>query len=100
MSTPRTPDPLDQERELDGRLPDGIRPLGVPTARSGHQAFVLAAAAVVALLALIFTLGWVVFHQLTPATRDQQRITPPSQGAPTQGAPSRTAPLTPVPTLN
>ena len=96
----RTPDPLDEARELDGQLPDGVRPLGVPTARSGHNAFVLSAAVVVALLALIFTLGWVVFHQLTPATRDQQRITPPTQGAPTQGAPSRTAPLSPAPTLD
>lgn len=46
-------------------LPDGIDPVGVPSDRGGHQAFVLLLAVVVALLGLAFTLGWVVFHQLT-----------------------------------
>ncbi len=68
VSDPGPQDPLDQEREPDGRLPDGVHPLGVPTARSGHHAFVLTAAVAVALLALIFTLSWVVFHQLTSGT--------------------------------
>lgn len=45
-------------------LPDGIDPLGVPRERGGHEAFVLVAAVTVALLALIFTLGWIVFHHL------------------------------------
>ncbi len=45
-------------------LPDGIDPLGVPRPGGGHQAFVLLLAVVVALLGLIFTLGWVVFHHL------------------------------------
>ncbi|MBA3233309.1 MAG: hypothetical protein H0T17_05100, partial [Propionibacteriales bacterium] len=40
--------------------PDGIDPLGVPLPDSGRRAFVMTAAAVVATLALIFTLGWVV----------------------------------------
>jgi hypothetical protein len=96
----RTPDPLDQERGRDGRLPDGVLPIGVPTERSGHNAFVLAGAATVALLGLIFTLAWVVFNQLSPADEEQQQQGPPSQSAPTQGAPTRTAPLSPVPTLD
>jgi len=45
-------------------LPDGIEPLGVPDEHTGHQTFVLALAIAVALLALIFTLGWVVYHRL------------------------------------
>jgi hypothetical protein len=88
----RTPDPLDQERGRDGELPDGVQPLGVPTDRSGHNAFILSAAAAVALLALIFTLSWVVFNQLAPADRErEQRQNPPTQSAPT---------TTPEPTLN
>lgn len=90
MSSARTPDPFDEARDLDGKLPDGVQPLGVPTDRSGHNAFILSAAAVVALLALIFTLTWVVFHQLTPANDQRSPITPPTQGQP----------LTPTPTLN
>jgi hypothetical protein len=46
-------------------LPDGVDPLGVPREGGGRQAFVLLLAVVVALLALSFTLGWVVFHHLT-----------------------------------
>ncbi len=45
-------------------LPDGIDPLGVPRERSGHEAFLVVLALVVALLALTFTLGWIVFHRL------------------------------------
>lgn len=82
MSSARTPDPFDEARDLDGKLPDGVQPLGVPTERSGHNAFILSAAAVVALLALIFTLAWVVFHQLTPANDQQSPIPPPTQGQP------------------
>ncbi len=44
--------------------PDGVDPLGVPTAESARNAFILVAAVTVALLGLIFTLGWIVFHQL------------------------------------
>lgn len=47
-------------------LPDGIDPLGVPRGDTGRNAFILAGAGTVALLALIFTLGWIVFHQLVP----------------------------------
>ena len=46
-------------------LPDGVDPLGVPRPDGGHQAFVLLLAALFALLGLIVTLGWVVFHHLT-----------------------------------
>ncbi len=53
------------------RLPAGIDPLGVPRPDSDRHAFVLIGAVVVATLALIFTLGWVVFHQLTPASPAQ-----------------------------
>jgi hypothetical protein len=45
-------------------LPDGVDPLGVPREGGGRQAFVLLLATVVALLALAFTLGWVVYHHL------------------------------------
>lgn len=46
-------------------LPDGLDPIGVPAPDAGHRVFVLLLAAIVALLGLIFTLGWVVFHHLT-----------------------------------
>jgi len=45
-------------------LPDGIDPMGVPREGGGHEAFVVTLALVVALLALCFTLGWIVYHQL------------------------------------
>ncbi len=45
-------------------LPDGIDPRGVPREGGGHEAFVVALALVVALLALCFTLGWIVYHRL------------------------------------
>lgn len=47
-------------------LPEGVDPVGVPRERGGHQAFVLLLAGVIALLGLIFTLGWVVYHHLLP----------------------------------
>lgn len=46
-------------------LPEGVDPVGVPTDDEGHQVFVLVLALTVALLALAFTVGWVVFHHLT-----------------------------------
>lgn len=49
-----------------GDPPDLIDPLGVPGRRSGHDTFVLLLAVTVALLGLIFTLGWIVYHQLVP----------------------------------
>ncbi len=74
-------------------LPEGVDPLGVPRADAGRDAFVLAAAVVVATLALIFTLGWVVFHQLTPASPGQ---TPTDDGvsgqSPSGQSPSRQSP--------
>jgi hypothetical protein len=96
VTVTQRPDPYDEERRLDGRLPDGVQALGVPTERSGHNAFVLSVAAVAALLALIFTLSWVIFNQLTSGPVDQQQA--PTQ--PTQGAPTRTGPLAPSPTLD
>ncbi len=44
--------------------PDGIDGLGVPTSRSEREAFVITLAAVIALLGLCFTLGWIVFNHL------------------------------------
>jgi hypothetical protein len=62
---------LDPDRDGSGVLPEGVDPLGVPHPRSGHNAFVVTAAMIVALLALIFTLSWIVYHQLTPAPADE-----------------------------
>ncbi len=45
-------------------LPDDIDPVGVPQARSGQETFVLLIGALMALLALIATLGWIVFHHI------------------------------------
>ncbi|MEJ7744863.1 MAG: hypothetical protein WKF73_21410 [Nocardioidaceae bacterium] len=44
--------------------PDGIDPLGVPTQQTEREVFVVALAAVVALLGLCFTVGWIVFNHL------------------------------------
>jgi hypothetical protein len=45
-------------------VPPGINPYGVPRKGSGRDAFVMTLAVCVALLGLIFTLGYVVFHNL------------------------------------
>jgi hypothetical protein len=45
-------------------VPAGIDPYGIPRERAGRDAFVLTLALCVALLALIFTLGYVVFNKL------------------------------------
>lgn len=60
VSSPREP-----ERGRHPGPPDDIDPLGVPREGGAHDAFVMTAAIVVALLALTFTLGWIVYHQLT-----------------------------------
>lgn len=52
------------EEGAHAELPDGVDPLGVPRHGGEHDTFVITAAAVVALLALAFTLGWIVYHQL------------------------------------
>jgi hypothetical protein len=56
---------LDPVERLPSDLPSGIDPRGVLPGGGGRDAFVLALAITVALLALIFTLGWVVYHRLT-----------------------------------
>lgn len=61
-------------------VPDGIEPLGVPDERTGHQTFVLALAIAVALLALIFTLGWVVYHRLVEDRPPTVGVGAPSTG--------------------
>jgi hypothetical protein len=73
--------PVDRPRGPAGAgdLPDGISPIGVPTERSGRNAFVLSAAAVVALLALIFTLSWVVYHHLDSDDGGRPRESRPTQ---------------------
>lgn len=45
-------------------VPDGVDPRGVLPQRGARDAFILGLAITVALLGLIFTLGWVVYHQL------------------------------------
>jgi hypothetical protein len=45
-------------------LPDDVDPVGVPGPTSGQDTFVMLVGVLVALLALIATLGWVVFHHL------------------------------------
>jgi hypothetical protein len=45
-------------------LPVGIAPYGVPRDGEGRQLFIVLLSVVVALLGLIFTLGWVVLHHL------------------------------------
>lgn len=46
-------------------LPEGIDPRGVLPPRAGRDALVLALAVTVALLGLIFTLGFIVYSRLT-----------------------------------
>jgi hypothetical protein len=55
-------------------LPEGVDPLGVPRADTGRNAFIVVAAVVVATLVLIFTLGWIVYHQLSES--DSEGATP------------------------
>lgn len=45
-------------------LPDGIDPTGVQRPGGHRDAFLITVALVIALLALCFTLGWIVFHHL------------------------------------
>jgi hypothetical protein len=60
--------------------PGDIDPRGIPGERSGREGFILAAALLVAVLGLIFTLGWVIFHQIVPNTP-----APTDDQIPTQG---------------
>jgi hypothetical protein len=99
------PDPLDERRGVLHKvdpdhpdLPDGVSPLGVTTPLAEHHAFVLTAAAVVALLALIFTLSWVVYHQLEQTQGPQQG---PGQGPAQPSQSQQTGSSTPgLPTLS
>jgi hypothetical protein len=59
--------------------PGEIDPTGVPGPRSGREGFILAAALLVAVLGLVVTLGWVVFHQIVPD------VPPPTDDVPTHG---------------
>lgn len=49
----------------DDSLPEGIEPTGVPRRGSAGDALVITVGVIVALLVLIVTLGWIVFHRLT-----------------------------------
>lgn len=55
---------IEPPRKPPTDLPDGVDPQGVLPERGGRDAFVLGLAITVALLGLIFTLGWIVYHQL------------------------------------
>ncbi len=58
------------DRGADDRYdarPDGVDPRGVPGDRSGREGLILAAALLAAVLGLVVTLGWVVFHRITGA---------------------------------
>lgn len=57
-------DPAESPSGQSTGPPDGVDPLGVPRIGGDWDALVLTAAIVVALLALVFTLGWVVYVQL------------------------------------
>lgn len=59
-----SPDPHQPGQQPRPDVPEGVDPLGVPRDGDGRDAFVMAAAVVVALLGLAFTLGWIVYHQL------------------------------------
>lgn len=50
---------------MTGEPPEDFDPTGVPRPGDGHREFVLLLAVAIALLALIFTLGYVVYHHLT-----------------------------------
>jgi hypothetical protein len=45
-------------------VPAGIDPYGIPRPGAGRDAFVMTLAACIALLGLIFTLGYAVYHNL------------------------------------
>ena len=62
MSEPGGPARPEPPRRDD--VPAGLNPYGVPREGAGRDAFVLTLGICIALLALIFTLGYVVFHSL------------------------------------
>ena len=63
MTEPGRPDAHPDAPRRDD-LPPGVNPLGVPREGAGRDAFVMTLALVVALLGLIFTLSYVVYHRL------------------------------------
>ncbi len=62
MTYPPGPDHV-HARGQTSRPPD-IDTTGIPSDANGNEAFVLLMGVGLALLALLFTLGWVVFHHL------------------------------------
>lgn len=61
--------------------PAEVEPTGVPGERAGREGLILTAALLVAVLALVFTLGWIVYHQVVPGSP------PRTEPVPTQPAP-------------
>ena len=51
----------------------------MPGERAGREGFIIAIALLAAVLALTFTLGWVVFHQIV------DEAPPPADDVPSQG---------------
>lgn len=66
---------MSDDGTLNPDLPEGIEPTGVPGPDADHNSFVLALAALVAVLALCFTVGWIAYHQLT-----SENAPPPQPG--------------------
>jgi hypothetical protein len=65
--SPRGPEPPRSDRPEPPRrddVPPGIDPFGIPREGAGRDAFVMTLALCLALLGLIFTLGYAVFHSL------------------------------------
>jgi hypothetical protein len=61
------PEPPRRDRPEPPRrddVPAGIDPFGIPREGAGRDAFVMTLALCLALLGLIFTLGYAVFHSL------------------------------------
>jgi hypothetical protein len=61
---PAVPRPGRPEPPRRDDVPAGIDPCGIPREGSGRDAFVMTLAICIALVGLIFTLGYVVFHNL------------------------------------
>ena len=66
MTYPPGPDHGRAHGDGSGRpdLPDDIDPTGIPTEATGRETFIMLVAILVALLALIVTVGWIVINHL------------------------------------